>query len=45
MLPRVTDYISLNAIEEAIKAQWKGEAGERNAAAARQAYEETEVNR
>jgi 2-oxoacid:acceptor oxidoreductase gamma subunit (pyruvate/2-ketoisovalerate family) len=45
VVPRVTDYISLDSIEQAIKAQWKGEAGERNAAAARQAYEETEVNR
>lgn len=45
VVPRVTDYISLDAIEKAIKAQWKGEAGERNAAAAHQAYAETEVNR
>ncbi len=44
-LPKVSDVVSLEAIEEAIKAQWKGSAGERNAAAAREAYEHTEVNR
>jgi len=45
VIPRVTDYITLHSIEDAIRTQWKGEAGERNAGAARQAYEETEVNR
>jgi len=45
VIPRVTDYITLNSIEDAIRTQWKGEAGARNAGAARQAYEETEVNR
>jgi 2-oxoacid:acceptor oxidoreductase gamma subunit (pyruvate/2-ketoisovalerate family) len=44
-IPRVSDIVSLGAIEEAIKDQWKGSAGERNAAAAREAYEHTEVNR
>ncbi len=44
-IPRVTDLVSIASIESAIKDQWKGEAGERNALAARQAYEQTEVNR
>ena len=44
-IPRVTELLSIEAIENAIKEQWKGEAGERNALAAREAYEQTEVNR
>lgn len=42
---RVTDLVSIEAVEVAIKEQWKGEAGVSNAAAAREAYDETEVNR
>jgi pyruvate ferredoxin oxidoreductase gamma subunit/2-oxoisovalerate ferredoxin oxidoreductase gamma subunit len=45
VVPRVTDLVSIKSIEEAIKEQWKGEPGERNALAAREAYELTEVNR
>ncbi len=44
-VPRVTDMVSLESIEKAIQQQWKGEAGERNALAAREAFEHTEVNR
>ncbi len=44
-VPRVTDLVSIGSIESAIKEQWKGEAGVRNALAAREAYEQTEVNR
>ena len=44
-VPRVTDMVSLESIEQAIRQQWKGEAGERNARAARDAFEHTEVNR
>ena len=44
-VPRVSDSVSLGAIEDAIKAQWKGEAGMRNALAAHEAFEETEVSR
>jgi len=44
-MPRVTDLVTIGSIESAIKEQWKGEAGERNARAAREAYEQTEVNR
>ncbi len=44
-IPRVTDLVSIESIESAIKDQWKGDAGERNALAAREAYEQTEVNR
>lgn len=44
-LPRVTDLVTIGSIEQAIKEQWKGEAGVRNALAAREAYEQTEVNR
>lgn len=44
-IPRVTDLVSIGSIELAIKEQWKGEAGARNALAAREAYEQTEVNR
>ena len=43
-VPRVTDVVDLDSIEQAIRQQWKGEAGERNASAAREAYEHTEVN-
>lgn len=43
-LPRVTGAVSLGAIQAAIKEQWKGEAGERNARAAEEAYNLTEVN-
>ncbi len=43
-IPRVTDLVSIESIESAIKDQWQGEAGERNARAAREAYEQTEVN-
>jgi 2-oxoacid:acceptor oxidoreductase gamma subunit (pyruvate/2-ketoisovalerate family) len=43
-VPRVTDLVTIGSIEEAIKEQWKGEAGKRNALAAREAYEQTEVN-
>jgi 2-oxoacid:acceptor oxidoreductase gamma subunit (pyruvate/2-ketoisovalerate family) len=43
-LPRVTGAVSLGAIQAAIKEQWKGEAGERYARAAEQAYKLTEVN-
>ncbi len=44
-IPRVTELVSIESVENAIKDQWKGEAGERNAHAAREAYEKTEVNR
>jgi len=44
-VPRVTDLVTIGSIEEAIRDQWKGEAGVRNALAAREAYEQTEVNR
>jgi len=44
-IPRVTDVVTIESIESAIKEQWKGEAGVRNAQAARDAYELTEVNR
>jgi len=44
-IPRVTDLVTIESIESAIKEQWKGEAGVRNAQAARDAYELTEVNR
>ena len=44
-IPRVTDLVSIESVENAIKEQWKGESGERNALAAREAYEQTEVNR
>lgn len=44
-VPRVTDIVSLESIETAIRQQWKGEAGERNARAAHEAWEQTEVNR
>lgn len=44
-IPRVTDLVSIESVENAIKEQWRGEAGERNALAAREAYEQTEVNR
>ena len=45
VIARVTDQVSLASIEEVIKQQWKGAAGEANAAAAREAYDRTEVNR
>ncbi len=44
-VPRMTDLVSIGSIEQAIRQQWKGEAGDRNARAAREAYEKTEVNR
>ena len=44
-VPRVTDAVSLDSIERAIREQWKGEAGDRNALAAREAWAQTEVNR
>jgi 2-oxoisovalerate ferredoxin oxidoreductase gamma subunit len=44
-IPRVTDLVTIESIESAIKEQWKGEAGVRNALAAREAFELTEVNR
>ncbi len=45
VVPRVTDVVSLESIETAIRQQWKGESGERNARVAREAWEQTEVNR
>ncbi len=44
-VPRVTGLITIESIEQAIKEQWKGDSGVRNALAAREAYEQTEVNR
>jgi 2-oxoisovalerate/pyruvate ferredoxin oxidoreductase gamma subunit len=44
-VPRVTEVVTIESIEQAIKEQWKGEAGNRNALAAREAFQETEVNR
>ena len=44
-IARMTEEVSLESIEEVIKRQWKGAAGEANAGAAREAYEKTEVNR
>jgi 2-oxoisovalerate ferredoxin oxidoreductase gamma subunit len=44
-IPRVTDIVTLESIERAIREQWKEEAGDRNARAAREAWEQTEVNR
>jgi Pyruvate/2-oxoacid:ferredoxin oxidoreductase gamma subunit len=44
-IPRVSDIVTIESIESAIKEQWKGEAGIRNAQAARDAFELTEVNR
>ncbi len=44
-IPRVTELVSIESVESAIREQWKGEAGVRNALAAREAYEQTEVNR
>ena len=42
-VPRVTDRIKLDKIIEVIKARFGEEAGEKNAEAARNAYEQTEV--
>ncbi|MBN1459747.1 MAG: 2-oxoacid:acceptor oxidoreductase family protein [Armatimonadetes bacterium] len=42
---RMTDQVSLESVQAVIREQWKGAAGEANAAAAREAYEKTEVNR
>ena len=45
VIPRVTDVVTIASVESAIKDQWKGEAGVRNALASREAYDLTEVNR
>ena len=42
---RVTDQVTLESLQEVIKKQWKGKAGEANAEAAKEAYDKTEVNR
>lgn len=44
-IPKVLDKVTLESIEEEIRERWKGELGERNARAAREAYEKTEVRR
>jgi len=44
-IAKMTDQVTLKSVEEVIRQQWKGAAGEANAAAAREAYEKTEVNR
>lgn len=45
VIARLTDEVSLESIQEVIKRQWKGRAGEENAAAAKEAYDSMEVNR
>lgn len=42
-IPKVLDKVSLESIEREIKERWSGELGERNALAAREAYERTQV--
>ncbi len=42
---KLTDGVSLEALQYAIRQQWKGAAGEANAEAAREAYDNVEVNR
>ncbi|HHE41183.1 MAG TPA: hypothetical protein ENL12_00855 [Dehalococcoidia bacterium] len=44
-IAKLTDEVSLDSIQEVIKGQWKGYAGEENAAAAEEAYNLVEVNR
>ena len=44
-IARLTDEVSLESLQEVIKGQWKGRAGEENAAAAKEAYDSMEVNR
>lgn len=43
-IPRVSDVISLDTLQETIREQFRGEVGERNAQAAKEAYETTETN-
>ena len=43
-IPRVSNTVSLESIQDVITEQWKGESGEENAQAAKEAYELTEVN-
>jgi 2-oxoisovalerate ferredoxin oxidoreductase gamma subunit len=45
VIAKLTDEVSLESIQEVIKNQWKGRAGEENAAAAKEAYDSMEVNR
>jgi len=44
-IARMTDYVTLESVQEVIRQQWKGAAGEANAAAAKEAYDKVEVNR
>lgn len=44
-IAKMTDYVTLESIQEVIRQQWKGAAGEANAAAAKEAYDKVEVNR
>ncbi|MFW6150393.1 MAG: 2-oxoacid:acceptor oxidoreductase family protein [Chloroflexota bacterium] len=43
-VPRVSSVVSLEALQAVIKEQWKSEIGDRNARAAKEAYEMTETN-
>ena len=43
-IPRVSELVTLESVTDVIKKQWKGKLGERNAGAAEEAYEATEVN-
>ncbi|MFW6057095.1 MAG: 2-oxoacid:acceptor oxidoreductase family protein [Chloroflexota bacterium] len=45
VIARLTDEVSLESLQDVIKEQWKGWAGEENAAAAKEAYDLMEVNR
>ncbi len=44
-IARMTDQVTLESVQAVIREQWKGAAGEANAAAAKEAYDRTEVNR
>ena len=44
-IAKMTDQVTLESVQAVIREQWKGAAGEANAAAAKEAYEKTEVNR
>lgn len=43
-LPRVIEGLTIDSVQEAIRQRWTGEAGEKNAAAAADAYKELKIS-
>jgi pyruvate ferredoxin oxidoreductase gamma subunit len=43
-VPKVLDKVTLKSIQSVIKEKWKGEQGEQNVKATKDAYDSTEVN-